>query len=167
PPLKYAFTITSYSQAIGPPVPLSGYAQTVGIGVNSTIFGPLLNATLVTLSFTEQSYNNSTNSNISYSSSQANAIYITSDGMSFSLRQTGAASSDADLVTLFLGIGGVYAYLSQYVIICHTPITSGSDFNSTTSTQAAPSAASTPAPSTNIASAPIRGRADCFAVGGL
>ncbi|CAD6581292.1 MAG: hypothetical protein TREMPRED_002976 [Tremellales sp. Tagirdzhanova-0007] len=169
PTLDYAFTITSFNQAIGSPIALQGYNQTVGIGVNSTISGPLLNATLVTLSFTEQVYNTSANgSSVSYSTSQASAIYRASDGSAFALQQTGAASSKADVVTLALTIGGDYAYLSQYVIICYTPVVTGSNFTSTTSTSPmSTSTSSMPASSTTGAGPAVKGQADCFVVGGI
>lgn len=72
----------------------------VGFAVNSTLTGPLLNATLITLSFTEQKYGPTTNNNVSYSTSQANAIYQTDDGLAFSLQQNWVTSSKADVATL-------------------------------------------------------------------
>ena len=84
----------------------------VGTGVNSTISGPLLNATLVSLTFREQTYNSTESGAPSYSASQASALYITADGQVVDYQQSGTAASNGQVQSL---VGPSLAFLLRCV----------------------------------------------------
>lgn len=71
-------------------------SATVAVAKNSTLSGPLLNATLVSLNGVEQDFDESTGSNISYFTSQAYGVYMTDDGESFNWQQIGYTSNTTD-----------------------------------------------------------------------
>ena len=82
-------SLRTTDQLIGP---------SVGVGLNGTITGPLLNATLVSLTFTEISYSLSPNS--SYATSYVSTWFVKDDGQAFSVQQKAALSEMSSLSVL-------------------------------------------------------------------